>query len=340
MKSDFVSVAAYTGGRRVPSARYRVRQYIRALKTHGVRLREFVPLLGTYPIGHRVFRPLWAVCSVMDRSRTILQSRSYDVTLLQREMLSTLVTLEPMTKAPRILDVDDAIWLRRGGRSSEKLAQLSQAVICGNSFLAERFSTWNANVSILPTAVDTEVYLPCEQRTNRLIIGWSGTSGGFRYLDEVQDALAQVLRMYSGARLLIVSDKRPDLSRIPSHKIEFVPWTPTAEVKSIQKMTVGLMPLNDTDWERGKCSLKMLTYMACEIPVVVSKIGTNNEILNRGTFGFGATTSTEWVCSISDLLSNPKHARVLGRNGRDVVNRFYSVSALTPRLAETIKSVT
>jgi glycosyltransferase involved in cell wall biosynthesis len=119
--------------------------------------------------------------------------------------------------------------------------------------------------------------------------------------------------------------------------VEFIKWNPAAEVSSIQMFDVGIMPLRDTDWERGKCSLKMLTYMACGVPVVVSKVGTNNEILRLGKCGYGVNGGDEWFCSISDLLSNTKGAEDLGRTGREVVMQHYSVTLLAPRFADILR---
>jgi hypothetical protein len=138
-----ISVAAFTAGRNVPGSRFRVRQYIDALKQYSVELSEFYPRAGGYPPQQKWTRPFWAAASLAGRFPGIVRSYRYDVTLLQREMLSTFLTLEPLTKRPRVLDVDDAIWLNRDSSFARKLAQISDSVICGNSFLAEYFRQWN-----------------------------------------------------------------------------------------------------------------------------------------------------------------------------------------------------
>src|SRR6476620_8219137 len=127
-----ISVAAFTTGQNVPASRFRVRQYIPDLKLRGVELSEFYPRAGGYPPEQKWRRPFWAAASLADRVPDIARSFSYDVTLLQREMLSTFVTLEPLTKRPRVLDVDDAIWLNRDNSFARKLAGMSDSVICGN----------------------------------------------------------------------------------------------------------------------------------------------------------------------------------------------------------------
>src|SRR5262245_59910253 len=137
-----IRVAAYTAGYHAPAARFRVRQQIPALDKLDIYLHEFAPALGTYPIGPKITRPVWALCSLAERFPAVLSSVKYDATLLQRELLSTFVILEPITRRPRILDVDDAIWVERGGGFARRLAEMSDAVICGNQFLGEWFRKW------------------------------------------------------------------------------------------------------------------------------------------------------------------------------------------------------
>src|SRR5947208_2937091 len=140
--SKVVHVAAYTPGRFAPSARFRVRQHIAPLSRMNIEVHEFAPRLGTYPSGPKMFRPLWAGASIVERFPAVLASGKYDVTLLQRELLSTFVTLEPFTRPPRVLDIDDAIWVMRGGTFARRLAEMSDAVICGNPFIMEWFNRW------------------------------------------------------------------------------------------------------------------------------------------------------------------------------------------------------
>ena len=145
--------AALTGGRNVPSARFRVRQYIDCLAGEGVEVTEFPAPWGMYPPSNVMARPAWCMASLFAQLPTVIQSYRYDLTLLQREMLSTFVTLEPFTKRPRILDVDDAIWLHPRGQFAARLASKCEGVLCGNAFLADYFRQWNPNVTIIPTAI-------------------------------------------------------------------------------------------------------------------------------------------------------------------------------------------
>jgi len=335
-----ISVAAFTTGRNVPASRFRVRQYIHALKQYGVELSEFYPRAGGYPPERRWTRPFWAAASLAGRVPGILQSYRYDVTLFQREMLSTFLTLEPLTKRPRILDVDDAIWLNRESSFARKLATISDSVICGNSFLAEYFRQWNANITILPTAVDTKRLFPLKAGPfgDSPVIGWSGNRSGFRDLKMIEGALRTVLMKYPKARLRVMADERPALD-IPAHQLEFVPWSPQVEVQTFQSMDIGIMPLRDTLWSRGKCSLKMLLYMSCGVPVVVSPVGMNVEILELGSVGEAANTDDEWVGALEAFIQDPKLAAAKGEQGREVTLKSFSIDALAGKLAAEILRV-
>src|SRR5712692_5510868 len=160
----------------MPGSRFRVRQYVQALRAFGIELSEFFTRLGAYPPTGKLIRPFWAAGSLASRLPSILRSYRHDVILFQREMLSTFFTLEPLTKKPRILDVDDAIWLYRNGSCARRLASISDSVICGNSFLADYFSQWNPNIAIMPTAVDSDRFLPAKSKPpdSKPTIGWMG----------------------------------------------------------------------------------------------------------------------------------------------------------------------
>jgi glycosyltransferase involved in cell wall biosynthesis len=333
-------VAAFTGGEAVPS-RIRVRQYIAPLKCAGVEITEFASGAGMYPPNSRWARPAWGMWNLAEHVPDVLRSRSFDVTLLQREMLSTLVTLESFTGRPRVFDVDDAIWVHSRGSFAARLAELSDHVVCGNDFLAEKFSLWNPSVSVLPTAVDTRRFRPVSKEPlgRGPIIGWLGLSSGFRFLYAIEDALSQILVRHPHLTFRIVSDCPPRFRSIAADRVEFLRYDAASEVEHIQQMTIGIMPIEDSEWSRGKCSYKMLLYMACGIPVVVSPFGMNAEILAQGNVGLGARTGASWVECFETLLENSALRELMGKEGRRVVLDHYSVDILAPRLAQTLTSV-
>jgi len=336
-----IRVAAFTGGVNVPSARFRVRQYIPVLREMGIKIDEFASPLGTYPPRSKALRPLWVAGTLVARLPYIAHSYHYDLTLLQREILSTLVTLEGFTKKPRVLDVDDAIFLHNKGKFAKKLARICDLIICGNNYIAENFDQWNKNIAIIPTAVNTQRYIP-KQNTfteQQFIIGWIGTSGNFKYLHRIESALSEVLRRFSQAKLCIIADTEPVFRKIPKDSMKFIPWSPETEVAGIQGMTIGIMPLSDSDWEKGKCSFKMLSYMACGLPVVVSPVGMNKEILSFGNIGIGASTQKEWVEALLELLSDADRCEKMGSIGRSIVQKYFSLDVIAPRLVGCLRKV-
>lgn len=167
-----LQVAAYTGGVNVPSARFRVRQYIENLKDNGIHLDEIISQSGSFPPKKKIDRLSWATKTMLEQVPRVILSRKYDVTLLQREMISTYYTFERFTKKPRVLDVDDAIFLNNSGEFSKKLAINCQHIICGNEYLANWFYQWNKNITIQATAVDANLYKPVEQKKIS-ILSWS-----------------------------------------------------------------------------------------------------------------------------------------------------------------------
>lgn len=178
---------------------------------------------------------------------------------------------------------------------------------------------------MIPTGVDTDRFTPVSRpSSDRCVIGWSGGSAGFNYLYEIETALSKVLENNPQAMLSIVTDRQPDFTMLPMEQVIITPWTPENEVQTIQEMDIGLMPIENSVGGWGKCSYKMLLYMACGKPVVVSPYGMNQEVLSGAEVGLGARSSEDWVDSITSLISNVSLRREMGMNGRKVVLDQYS----------------
>lgn len=336
-----INVAALTGGINVPSARFRVRQLILALRESGVVMHEFIPRISKYPPAAKWLRPLWGCAALAARIPAVLDTYHHDITFFQRELVSTFLTLEPLTRRPRVLDVDDAIFLYRGGRFAERLARRCDLIICGNDYLGDTFSQWHKNVRVIPTAVDTERYVPKNALGDgrREVIGWTGTSGNFKYLYEIEPALAEVLKACPDVILRIIADEEPAFRNIQKRRVDFIRWSPENEVKGIQGMSIGIMPLADSAWARGKCSFKMLQYMACGLPVVVSPVGMNSQVLSLGFVGLGASNKNEWVDALVGLLGDEKQRVAMGKNGREIVANHFSVNVIAPQLAVHLRDL-
>lgn len=332
-------VAAITPGRNVPSARFRVRQFVAPLKGEGVALEEMPFGHGdAYPPAAKWRRPGWAALRLASLMPAVVRSRQFDTVLLQREMISSFATLEGMTGKPRFFDVDDSIHLLRGGNFARKIAGNCDAVIAGNSYLAEWYSKVSSNVHVLPTAIDTARYRPRARRApaSPVSIGWIGTSANFPYLAEIEPALANVLTN-DDVHLRVMADRAPEFRTLAPKRWSFEQWSEASEVEMLQSLDIGLMPLPDTPWTRGKCSFKMLQYMACATPVVVSPVGMNAQVLAAGAIGAGAKNVDEWTDALRALIQSELMRNEAGLIGRKVVEENYSVAVIAPRLAKILR---
>jgi glycosyltransferase involved in cell wall biosynthesis len=334
-------VAAYTGGVSVPSARARVRQYIDPLDRLGITVREYPLPWGNILPRQRGLRPLWMALTATARTATLACSWKADVTWISRQLLPAFAPLQALAKRPMILDVDDAVWLNTGGHRAQALARASDLVVCGNSFLADQFSRWNRNVTIIPTAVNTSWYRPRRPRENAsaLVLGWTGTSGNFPFLYSIEGALVRVLQHCNRAKLLVVADRPPQFKHLPESRVEFERWTPRTELAAFAHMSIGLMPLADTAWCNGKCSYKMLCYMAAGLPVVVTAAGMNREVLAMGDVGFSADCEQQWVDALTALLSDADLRQRMGAAGRAVVEERFSLQRLAQQYAAVFHSL-
>lgn len=337
-----IKVAAYTGFSHTPSARFRIWQYIDEIKNHGIMLNPIFASVGRRPPQSKLARPFWAVANILENIPLALKSYSYDAVILQREMLPTFSTVEFLTKKPRILDVDDAIFEFRGGQAAKKLASISDCIMCGNQYLANWFSQYNKNIKIVPTAVDSNIFKPSVDLLNldHQVICWVGSSSGFKYfkISGLEDALAVLFKRYPRLKLRIVADCVPTFN-LPQERIEYIKWSPDVEVSVIQSATLGVMPLALDNFALGKCAFKMLTYMACAKPVVVSPYGMNQDVLSKGDVGIGATNSLEWVDAISQILDDDSLSIKFGENGREIILKEFSLNVLANNIASIIKNI-
>lgn len=341
---DRPRVVALTGDIRVPSARFRVGQFVAPLDALGVDLCWHPAPVSNFPPRRTALRPLWLPATTAARLPSVASTWASDVTLLQRELVSTLSTLEGLTRRPRVLDVDDAIWMRRGGGFAARIARGCELVIAGNEYVADWFARHTPRVEVLPTAVDTDRFRPraatgVADANGRVVLGWSGTSSNLSFLSGIESALARVLHERPHCRLAVCCDKPPKLGSLPADRVDYQPWHPGTEAEFFRDLDVGLMPLPDDDWTRGKCSYKMLLYLACGVPVVVSPVGMNTQVLAQADVGSGATTQEQWADALIALADNPVLRRQQGSAGSDLVSARYSVAALAPRLAVLLEGV-
>ena len=337
MDSNAPKLVGVTQGVNVPSTRFRWSQYVEDLKEFGFDVSELCSSFGAYAPASRIRRPAWLAATVAEGLVRTLRANRYDLRYLQRNLTATLCTWEPLLKKPFVFDVDDAIFLGPRGASANRIARSASLIICGNNFLANHFCHHGA-VEVLPTAVDTTRFVPrAGHPPSRQVIGWSGSSSGLKYLYGIEPAIQKLLHKHPEAIFKVMSDKAPVFKTLPPDRVVYEPWSPDREVAALHGFTVGIMPLEDDLWARGKCSFKMLTYMSTGLPVVVSPVGMNLEILYQGPCGFAAKTSDDWVDAISNLLSDTALACQMGRSGRQIIEARYARNIIAPQLAQLLK---
>lgn len=251
---------------------------------------------------------------------------------------------------PVVVDYDDAVFHRYQlhrfapvrwllGRKIDRVMASAAMVTVGNAYLAQHArDAGAAHVEIVPTVVNLRAYdavshPPAGQRPR---VGWIGTP-------QTWDALARP----SHAVLLPVLERHDAVFRAvgaaldprEGDRLEIVPWSEATEVAQIRTMDIGIMPLPDTPWTRGKCGYKLIQYMACGLPVVASPVGVNAEIVEHGVNGFLAQTDDEWRTAVSTLISDPDLRQRMGAAGRRKVEARYSLEAWAPRLVELLREV-
>lgn len=338
MKPGLLGVVGITQGPEVPSTRFRWSQYRQDLEQHGFEVSELSSAFGAYPPASRARRPAWFAASAAESLARTVRARRPGLRFLQRNLVATLCTWEPLLRRPFVFDVDDAIFLGPRGASADRIARCATLTLCGNAFLAEHFGR-QGRVEILPTAVDTARFTARSgPPPSRPVIGWSGSSSGLKYLHGIEPALRVLLERMPDLRLKVVSDRRPAFDTLPPERVLFEPWSPAREADVLHEFSVGIMPLADDPWARGKCSFKMLTYMAAGVPVVVSPVGMNAEVLAQGACGLAARTRDEWVDAISAVLSDGTLAARMGGAGREVVEARYALHVIAPALARLLRS--
>jgi glycosyltransferase involved in cell wall biosynthesis len=209
--------------------------------------------------------------------------------------------------------------------------------MAGNQYLADYALEVNPNVTIIPTTIDTDKYLPIERdpKPETLTIGWSGSFSTVQHLDTIRDVL-QELAKTEKFKLRVIGTPN---YKLPGVVTEAIQWRSETEIEDLQKIDIGLMPLPDEDWSRGKCGLKALQYMALGIPTICSPVGVNTKIINDGENGYLVSTNEQWIAKLKELIHSADLRKRLGDRGRETVVDGYSAKSQAPRVLKLFESV-
>lgn len=343
---------------RGPSSRLRHYQFLPALAEAGLTV-TVAPLLpdsyleALYAGQTRPPRSIAAAYAA--RIRQMATARNFDLLWIEKELLPWFPygaerwILE--SAPPYVVDFDDA-WFHHYDRSRwplvrrilggklDRVMQHAALVAVGNDYLAKRAESAGArSIAILPTVVDLARYPACSpidlsQAAGLPTVGWIGSPITDHYLNLVEEPLRRMVTR-DEARISLVGATSAALSGLPAERHE---WREETETSHIALFDIGIMPLADTPWERGKCGYKLIQYMACGKPVVASPVGVNRDIVEHGVNGFLAETPEEWTGALRRLATDPDLRRRLGAAGRAKVERHYSLEGTAPRLVELLRA--
>lgn len=334
-----------------PGSRFRYEQYIGPLRERGIEV-TVLPFFSEeeyHHVRHRssVHIPLAVLRGYLRRIKQLCHPPKSDVVWLYREATPLgPPVLEWIAKhwwrQPIVYEFDDAIWtsekpesflikLLRCRWKVAALCGMADRVVVGNAFLKEFANSLSSSVTIVPTSVDT-VY-----KYNSLhvhgegvpVIGWTGSRSTNRYLEGLGEILSE-LRRNVEFELQVVSDRQPVLSFANAR---FFPWDSSTEVAKLLSFDIGIMPLEDTQWERGKCGFKLIQYMALGIPPVASAVGANAEIIRNGIDGYLCCSRDEWLRRLRELVEDPAKRRRMGQSARERVEQLYSSARQSDALA-------
>lgn len=346
-----------------PSVRFRVAQFREPLRARGIEV-ELLPFMeeAEYRQVYRrevgILRKVWLLFRGMRRRlEEVRKIQDDQLALVHRELApigdGRMLAALRHRHIPLVFDFDDAVFLpprggdpwlalfRRPRQATVRRIRSSRLVLAGNAFLAAFAREVLGSLTlleVLPTVLDTSHYTPgrsgVEQHHGLPIVGWIGTYTTLPYLEALYDALrtaAQTVPFH----LVVVSNQPP---RPPTGvSYEFRPWSQERELEDLRSFQVGLYPLPDDPWTRGKCGFKALQYMACGVPVLASPVGVLKEIVTHAVTGFHAEEPGEWVQGLATLLRDADLRRRLADAGRQRVVERYSLTAVLPRLEELLR---
>lgn len=348
---------------RSPSQRYRFEQYLDFFKSQGYdwELSEIITEKDDqifYGSGN-ILRKAWILLkSLFIRWRDLKRAKDFDLIFIQREALllgSSFFEKRFYKKNKVIFDFDDSIWLLDTSPENKKFEflknpdktkiniQHAHAVIAGNRFLADYAKQFNKNVFLIPTTIDTEFHKPIKKvfdsaRTNKkIVIGWSGSISTIKHFEIAVPALKKLTAKYPNQLAIQVIGQgnyvNPELPVVSKN------WGSTTEVNDLNEFDIGIMPLPNDEWVKGKCGLKGLSYMACGVATVMSAVGVNPEIITHGENGYLAKTEEDWLKYLSLLIENPEMRLKLAAAGRKTVVDKYSVQANKHQYLEVFNSL-
>ncbi len=329
------------------SQRFRFEQYLPVLQQQGIKY-KIAPFWGSkawailYKPGKSLQKALGVLIGFLKRLVLLPQVLAYDYVFIHREATPLGPpwfewVVSRVLRKRVIFDFDDAIWMPNTSPDNSlaakykwhsKIADIcrwSYKVSCGNKYLQSYAQKYNSKSILLPTTIDT-INLhnrTRQQQANKVVIGWTGTHSTLPYLKLIEPVLKRLEEKYS-FDFLVIADVRPNLNL---RSLKYKVWQKETEIEDLLKFNIGIMPLPDTEWAKGKCAFKALQYMSLGMPAVVSAVGANITVVQHGATGFLCNNEQDWYTNLEQLLQNCKLRAEMGEAGQRWVKEKYSVTA-------------
>lgn len=333
-----------------PSQRFRFEQYFDLLRANGfsVEVCSFLTQSAwriLYKRGKTVQKTGGVINGIVGRLKVLASVPQFDFIFLHREATPVgppwfEYLVAKVYRKKIIYDFDDAIWLPNTSAENtiasrlkwhskvDAICRWSFAVSCGNQYLCDYAKQYNLHVLLNPTTIDAErLHNPMlykgKTESDQLVIGWTGTHSTLKYITAILPVLKSLAEKFPNQiQFFVISDKKPPF-QLPY--LKFIPWRKETEIEDLLKFDIGLMPLTDDEWAKGKCGFKALQYMALQKPVIASAVGVNTIIIDDGKNGFLCSTAEQWESCLVRLIEDKILRATMGRSGRKKVIEHYSV---------------
>jgi glycosyltransferase involved in cell wall biosynthesis len=315
---------------------------------------DIEPLLSdkylNYRFGGDTLFPFFNVFfSILKRLLILSRQKKYDCAILYCELFPFLPSFieRKLLSIPYIYDFDDAFYLRYRvkkkiirsiflGNKFDVIIANAAAVSAGNIVLEDYAKRYNVKTFVVPTVVDTNNFIAIDNSNKEdfLHIGWIGSPSTAPYLQELVEPLS-LLGSKTKVVFTVIGGSSPS---IPNVEVNEVQWKESTEVELINTFDIGVMPLPDNDWTRGKCGFKLIEYMSCSVPVIASPVGANCVVVDNEC-GFLVKTTKDWLNAFCYMLDNPDTRKQMGENGRKRVISEYSLQHCAPIISNIIRKV-
>lgn len=345
------------------STRFRATQFFPHLRREGIEchLSPFLPervFRGFYSSQGTARKGVQLSLLTFKRIFDAVRSQRYDAVVVQREAMligPPLIEwlISHVARVPVVFDFDDAIWMQQPGSvwgswvshlkfpgKTAQIIRMADHIIGCSSYTRDYALQFRRpkDVTVIPTVVDAEQFKPVTDYAGKkeLVVGWIGTHTTSKYLDDIAEPLRTCAREFPFTLKIVGAGREIGFDGV---RVQNKAWKLKEEVADYQSIDIGLYPVRDDEWGRGKTGFKPMVYMACGVPCICSPVGGVTEFLSHDKNGLFASSTNEWITALSSLLRDRDLRERLGRAGRDTVESEYSLQVQAPRLGQVLRRV-